>query len=797
MQKAGMHCGGCHRRCLSHSGALRGLVLLLLALMVVSSERSCCYPFPMQQAFVAPAARPPGLGPARDHQQGLQRQRRRTAGTPPAGRKLLLAPLVGANGGHDSLRQSQPHSCTESSSRSSSRASCWSVAGPTPWAGVGTTRQAPSLVVAAAAPQGNEGGGARLGGERRWRRRAGGVTERHGDQRVTCGREWHRLAAVGTEGGGGGDGEKKGSEGGVDAVGEDAAADVGGAVEEGKEKGDGWVKRSRWRYALAKIKKEPLQILTIPVSAACVGWLTNKLAVEMIFHPLVWRGIPLRVVEGQPLGLLGWQGIVPAKAGVMAERMVDMVTTQLVDVDEVFRRLSPGKVARLLGPEIDSIVQSVYEDLAPGPLTWVPGSFGSGLVPQAVDELKGLRRNMLVGITKDMQRQVTHVLDLKEMVVGEMLRDRSLMVSLFQRCGKAEFKFLVNSGFFFGFLLGVVQMFVWLLYDKPWTLPAGGAVVGYITNWLAIKLIFEPVDPVKLGPFVLQGLFLKRQDEVAADFAEFFSSNVLTSNKLWSSIIDGSRADAFRELVAARVVPFVSRASAVAGANLDPLAVRGLALRAVGKLGDHVHVLHDYTDKTLALRETMTVQMQKMSTRTFEGVLHPVFEEEEFTLIIAGAILGAIAGFLQMLLSTKGVRDAAKKAASLAAEKAAAAADGVVDAGGGLVEGVGAPVQAGAQAIQTGAQVAQTRVQAVRERAVGFGRRVGCTAQRCTESARSVAVAKGRWLSRGGRAAAAAIADRYHRRRRRSASDGSASDGSRSEGSSRTSDADDGQSSSG
>ncbi|CAN0341379.1 unnamed protein product, partial [Hapterophycus canaliculatus] len=64
--------------------------------------------------------------------------------------------------------------------------------------------------------------------------------------------------------------------------------------------------------------------------------------------------------------------------------------------------------------------------------------------PLKVDELKGLRRGMLVGITKDMQRQVTQVLDLKEMVVAEMLRDRSLMVSLFQQCGKAEFKFLVN-----------------------------------------------------------------------------------------------------------------------------------------------------------------------------------------------------------------------------------------------------------------------------------------------------------------------------------------------------------------
>lgn len=57
-------------------------------------------------------------------------------------------------------------------------------------------------------------------------------------------------------------------------------------------------------------------------------------------------------------------------------------------------------------------------------------------------------------------------------------------------------------------------MFIWLVYDKPWILPAGGAVVGYLTNWLAIKLIFEPVDPVKVGPFVLQGLFLKRQNEV-------------------------------------------------------------------------------------------------------------------------------------------------------------------------------------------------------------------------------------------------------------------------------------------
>lgn len=73
---------------------------------------------------------------------------------------------------------------------------------------------------------------------------------------------------------------------------------------------------------------------------------SRQLAVEMIFHPLVWRGIPLRVIDGQPLGLFGWQGIVPAKAGVMAERMVDMVTTQLVDVEQVIYDPSPPARAR-------------------------------------------------------------------------------------------------------------------------------------------------------------------------------------------------------------------------------------------------------------------------------------------------------------------------------------------------------------------------------------------------------------------------------------------------------------------
>ena len=63
----------------------------------------------------------------------------------------------------------------------------------------------------------------------------------------------------------------------------------------------------------------------------------------------------------------------------------------------------------------------------------------------------------------------------------------------------------------------------------------------------------------------------------------------------------------------------------------------------------HVAVLHEYIDKTLDLKSLMRERMELMTPKEFERVLHPIFEEDEMTLIISGAVLGAIAGFLQQI----------------------------------------------------------------------------------------------------------------------------------------------------
>lgn len=57
--------------------------------------------------------------------------------------------------------------------------------------------------------------------------------------------------------------------------------------------------------------------------------------------------------------------------------------------------------------------------------------------------------------------------------------------------------------------------------------------------------------------------------------------------------------------------------------------------REVG--GGGPHPLHAYCDRTLRLGPLLSERMRRLSPEQFENVMHPVFQEDEITLIIAGA----------------------------------------------------------------------------------------------------------------------------------------------------------------
>ncbi len=81
--------------------------------------------------------------------------------------------------------------------------------------------------------------------------------------------------------------------------------------------------------------------------------------------------------------------------------------------------------------------------------------------------------------------------------------------------------------------------------------PIIGAFIGYGTNWIAIKMLFRPLKPVKIGNFTLPftpGIIPKRKDKLAKAIGESVGNNLFTksdmekmllSEEIESAVIEG------------------------------------------------------------------------------------------------------------------------------------------------------------------------------------------------------------------------------------------------------------------
>lgn len=393
---------------------------------------------------------------------------------------------------------------------------------------------------------------------------------------------------------------------------------------------------------------ELLMYLSIPITSAIIGWGTNVLALKMTFYPVEFIGI-------KPY--IGWQGIIPSKAKKMANLSVDLWTTRLVDVKELFAQIDPAQVAEEMRPQFDRIAKEIMDEFMAEqmPEVW-------SRLPESVKKVVYARisRDMpkiVNDIMADVKENIEEVFDLKGMVVGRLMQDKSLLNEIFLKCGREEFKFIERSGIYFGFLFGLVQMAVWYLYDAWWILPVFGLLVGFATNWLALKLIFEPVKPIKIFGKEFQGLFITRQNEVSAEYAAMLSNEIFTFDRIFAAIINGPTKEQFVEMISVHAKNAIDEGVGISKPvvkfitgkrNYDKM--KDLVVeKTIKELPSSVKPVFPYAEEAMDLETVFREKMQALSPPEFVDFLRPVFQEDELKLILTGAFLGMAAGFGQLI----------------------------------------------------------------------------------------------------------------------------------------------------
>ena len=63
-------------------------------------------------------------------------------------------------------------------------------------------------------------------------------------------------------------------------------------------------------------------------------------------------------------------------------------------------------------------------------------------------------------------------------------------------------------------------------------LPVLGMLIGWGTNWLALKMLFKPRKPFGVGRYKIQGLIPRRRNDLSGTIARTISDELLSSDDL-------------------------------------------------------------------------------------------------------------------------------------------------------------------------------------------------------------------------------------------------------------------------
>ena len=86
-------------------------------------------------------------------------------------------------------------------------------------------------------------------------------------------------------------------------------------------------------------------------------------------------------------------------------------------------------------------------------------------------------------------------------------------------------------------------MALWLMFHEPLIMPAFGLIVGWFTDWLALKMIFNPKRPIDVLGSASRACSSSAASEVAADYGALIADEIITPRKVIEAVLSGPLSD--------------------------------------------------------------------------------------------------------------------------------------------------------------------------------------------------------------------------------------------------------------
>ncbi|MCY7421196.1 MAG: DUF445 family protein [Chitinophagaceae bacterium] len=190
-------------------------------------------------------------------------------------------------------------------------------------------------------------------------------------------------------------------------------------------------------------------------------------------------------------------------------------------------------------------------------------------------------------------------------------------------------------------------------------IPVISGFIGWVTNWVAIKMLFHPREPKKILGITFQGIFPKRQVQFAEKLGKVISNELISFNDIEEKITNPDNLKRILPVVEDHIDHFLKEKlkekMPMIGMFLGEQTIQQFKIIFVEELQELFPLLMKNYMGTLQtelnLEKIVVDKVSRFSTDKFEEILNQIMSKEFKFIELIGAVLGFLIGFLQVAIA--------------------------------------------------------------------------------------------------------------------------------------------------
>ena len=183
--------------------------------------------------------------------------------------------------------------------------------------------------------------------------------------------------------------------------------------------------------------------------------------------------------------------------------------------------------------------------------------------------------------------------------------------------------------------------------------------IGWITNWVAIKMLFRPHKEINFGLFKIQGLIPKRKAEIGSGIANIIQNELISVkdvisnidreefskrlNKLIDEVLNKNLKKKVKEKFPFLQVFFTDKVAKDIGN-----AIKSIIMENQEKIFE---IFSNYAEENIDFEIIISDKISNFSLDKLEEIITLLAKKELKHIEVIGAILGMIIGAVQYLIT--------------------------------------------------------------------------------------------------------------------------------------------------